>query len=64
MKELIEAYFGDSVSVSSYHTEIDNDEVLYVARIYNGQGCADSIYYVTVTELLEFMWGRIANDNN
>ena len=64
MKELIKAYFNDDVSVLSYHTEIDNDDVLYVVRIYNGHGCADSIYYVTGSELLSFMWSRITDDNN
>lgn len=62
MKELIEAYFDDKVSVSSYHTEVTNDDVLYVVRVYNGEGYPDRVMHVTNSELLEFMWSRI-NDN-
>ena len=59
MKELIEAYFNDELSVSSYYTEIDDNDVMYVVSIYNGHGCVDSIRYVTSSALLTFMWSKI-----
>lgn len=62
MKELIEAYFNEERSVSSYRTTIHNGDVLYTVKIYNGEGCQDSVEYVTNSELLEFMWSRI-NDS-
>lgn len=68
MKELIEAYILDKfkckppVPMTKVGKFIDlNGEQCYEA-LYKGYSTYDTV--VTNTELLSFMWGRIANDNN
>lgn len=70
MKELIEAYlihtrhrmmYCDLTTCDVGRSSDDEEQCYDITAWKDGQLTGAEI---TVTELLEFMWGRIANDNN
>lgn len=72
MKELIEAYLKGTEHYLSECKILDvecdginNDDVTYLVTLEN-ECCWNGVEQIHVrnSKLLEFMWGRITNDNN
>ena len=71
MKELIEAYLKHTnhflAGCDLIICDVDRSSACEDEQCYNIFALKDGQLNgaeITVTELLEFMWGRIANDNN